>query len=274
MNPQFPVPLNENKLNESDVKEMPDWFKTPLDYINKIAETLFYAQEINLEKEILSKIPSSDFEGYLDSLGGSDGDMLSKISGGYDFTPPLDVESYLDSLGGSDGQALVKNSGNYGFATVGKILQVISATKTDVFSTTSTSFVDITGLSVTITPKSTASKIEVSCCIMGDISVGSSFADFRFVRDSTPILIGDAAGSRGQASFGIDSYSSGGVSIKSGVGSGVDAPLTILPVTYKVQAKVYGGSSETLNINKNSYDSDVPSRTRYISTITAKEIGV
>jgi len=93
MNPQFPVPLNENKLNESDVKEMPAWFKTPLDYINKIAETLFYAQEVNLEEEILSKIPSSDFEGYLDSLGGSDGDVLTKTSGGYDMQPPTSTDS-------------------------------------------------------------------------------------------------------------------------------------------------------------------------------------
>ena len=34
----------------------------------------------------------------------------------------------------------------------GRVLQVVSATKTDTFSTTSTSFTDITGLSVSITP--------------------------------------------------------------------------------------------------------------------------
>ena len=41
----------------------------------------------------------------------------------------------------------------------GNILQVVSTTKTDTFSTTSTSYVDITGLSVSITPTSTSSKI-------------------------------------------------------------------------------------------------------------------
>jgi hypothetical protein len=36
----------------------------------------------------------------------------------------------------------------------GKVLQVVTTTKTDVTSTTSASFVDITGMSVSITPSS------------------------------------------------------------------------------------------------------------------------
>ena len=38
----------------------------------------------------------------------------------------------------------------------GKILQVKSTTKTDTFSTTNTSFTDVTGLSIAITPSSTS----------------------------------------------------------------------------------------------------------------------
>ena len=41
----------------------------------------------------------------------------------------------------------------------GKIVQVVQAVKTDVFSTNSTSYVDITGLSATITPSAATSKI-------------------------------------------------------------------------------------------------------------------
>ena len=41
----------------------------------------------------------------------------------------------------------------------GKILQVLQTVKTDTFTTTSTSFVDVTGLSVSITPATTSSKI-------------------------------------------------------------------------------------------------------------------
>ena len=43
----------------------------------------------------------------------------------------------------------------------GKVLQVVSTAKTDTFSTSSTSFTDITGLSVAITPSATSSKILV-----------------------------------------------------------------------------------------------------------------
>ena len=41
----------------------------------------------------------------------------------------------------------------------GSVLQVVQTVKTDTFATTSTSFVDITGVSVAITPSSTSSKI-------------------------------------------------------------------------------------------------------------------
>jgi len=37
----------------------------------------------------------------------------------------------------------------------GSVLQVVSTTKTDAFSTTSSSFADVTGLAATITPSST-----------------------------------------------------------------------------------------------------------------------
>ena len=39
------------------------------------------------------------------------------------------------------------------------VVQVVSTTKTDTFSTTSESFTDITGLSATITPSSSQNKI-------------------------------------------------------------------------------------------------------------------
>ena len=40
----------------------------------------------------------------------------------------------------------------------GSIIQVVSTTKTDTFSTSSSSFTDITGLSVSITPASSSNK--------------------------------------------------------------------------------------------------------------------
>ena len=67
----------------------------------------------------------------------------------------------------------------------GKVLQVVSAAKTDTFSSSSTSLVDITGLSVAITPSSTSNKvlIIVNCAVTGaDAGIG-----FSIVRGSTEI---------------------------------------------------------------------------------------
>ena len=50
----------------------------------------------------------------------------------------------------------------------GGIIQVRSVTKTDTFQTSSASFTDITGLSVSITPQSTSSKILIQVHITGD----------------------------------------------------------------------------------------------------------
>jgi len=48
---------------------------------------------------------------------------------------------------------------------IGKVLQVVSETKTDTFSTSSSSFVDLTGLTATLTPVSTSSKVLIDVVI-------------------------------------------------------------------------------------------------------------
>lgn len=58
-NPIFDPQLNTNRLDVSDVKEMPEWMKPILDFINQIAETIYFAQEFDLGTEILSKIPAT-----------------------------------------------------------------------------------------------------------------------------------------------------------------------------------------------------------------------
>ena len=48
----------------------------------------------------------------------------------------------------------------------GKVLQVLSTTKDDTWDTTSSSWVDVTGMSVDITPSATSSKILVTLNMM------------------------------------------------------------------------------------------------------------
>ena len=55
--------------------------------------------------------------------------------------------------------------------SAGGIIQVKSTTKTDTFTTNSTSFTDITGLSVTITPTRSDNKILVMMLSILDIQI-------------------------------------------------------------------------------------------------------
>ena len=82
----------------------------------------------------------------------------------------------------------------------GSVLQVVSVAKTDVFTTTSTSLVDITGLSVSITPTSATSKIMVLCSLSLNVTNGNYMAQAVLFRGATKISVGDAAGSRTQSS--------------------------------------------------------------------------
>ena len=82
-------------------------------------------------------------------------------------------------------------------ATAGKILQVLQTVKTDVFSTNSSSYVAVTGLTQAITAASTSNKILVNVTLYGGNS-GSEYAvAFKLAKDGSAIdgnTIGAAAG--------------------------------------------------------------------------------
>jgi len=153
-----------------------------------------------------------------------------------------------------------------------KIVQVQSTTKTDTFSTNSSTFTDITGLSVSITPKSASSKILIVASLCGDLSLAAYGAHFRLVRDSTGIALGDAAGSRTRTTSGFDSYNTGSLGWKVCTMNFLDNPSTTSSVTYKVQARSANATASVL-INRNGDDSDQAGIARGVSTITVMEIG-
>jgi len=151
----------------------------------------------------------------------------------------------------------------------GSILQVLSAHKSDTFSTASATFVDVTGLSVTITPTSASSKI----LLVGNVETGGPAAStaqsmVRLIRDATPINIGDAAGSRAQSSSETNQFStSGGMSVSLNY---LDSPATTSAVTYKVQYRVSAGA--TVYINRTGADSDGATDSRMASNFTVMEV--
>jgi hypothetical protein len=150
----------------------------------------------------------------------------------------------------------------------GHVIQVVSVTKTDTFTTASTTFVDVTGLSVSITPSSTSSKILVMATVPGSANPATVAIQMRLVRDSTGIAIGDAAGSRTQVSMaGMPASTSETTAM--GVDF-LDSPSTTSAITYKIQIR--GNTANTVAVNRTITDTDNSNLARSVSTLTLMEI--
>ena len=181
----------------------------------------------------------------------------------------------IQSLGITDGtivnadiNASAAIAGTKISGSFGKVLQVLSTTKTDTFSTSSTSFVDVTGLSVSITPSSASNKILVIASVYG--GNGSQYSFARLMRDSTAICVGDANSSNTRGSF-TNFYTGDAETFKGGTQNFLDSPNTTSSLTYKVQ--MLAGSS-TVYLNYGGSSSTDFSRGRTASTITVMEIAV
>lgn len=151
----------------------------------------------------------------------------------------------------------------------GGVIQVKSATKTDGdFNTNSTSYTDVTGLSVSITPTRSDSKILIFATIHG-IGDSSTQAYFRFMRDSTPICVGTSVGSRVAATMG-SLYEDQQNDVNSCSQNFLDSPSTTSAVTYKIQARTQGTGN--VYINRSRTDVNSTNSGRFTSTITVMEV--
>ena len=179
----------------------------------------------------------------------------------------------FDGAEGTAGQVLTSaGSGNTPtWATPaggGGISQVVSTTKTDTFTMSSTTYADITGLSVTITPSSSSSKILIMANVNHVGTVGTSASGIRLLRDSTPISIGDTAGSRTLTSGG-ESYGVVGVTLTGDAVMYLDSPATTSATTYKIQIQAY---ASTAYVNRSGVDADSYPYFRGTSSITVMEV--
>ena len=143
----------------------------------------------------------------------------------------------------------------------GAILQVQSTTKTDTFNTTSTSFTDVTGLSVAITPSSTSSKVLINFSIgTHDLTGAGDFA-YQIVRGSTAIGLGSGGGTSATVGGTINADRGESVAM-----TFLDTPSTTSATTYKIQVRTPSGTQMFINTR------DGNSNYSTISTITVMEI--
>jgi hypothetical protein len=151
---------------------------------------------------------------------------------------------------------------------IGGVVQVVSTTKSDPFTLASASFTAVTGLEVSITPKSASNKILVISHMVATGDAGSDNGAARLMRQSTPIAVGAAAGSRMLASYGLDAGGFG----QSNTVTTLDSPNTTSEVTYKIEIRRNSAATAVMHVNRNKNDSDSSTEQRYASSLTVMEI--
>ena len=157
----------------------------------------------------------------------------------------------------------------------GGIIQVKSTTITNYFTNDSETFADVTGVTVTITPTRSDSKILVMYNGCAGMEATNRMGHIRIVRviggtTKTDIYIGDQ-GESNQARASSTVATVYNYMVSSFSGTFMDSPATTNAVTYKMQVAA-GDQGYTVNIGKEHGNSNEFSRSRVPTTITVMEV--
>jgi len=188
----------------------------------------------------------------------------------------------LDGIAiGTAGQALKVNAGanGYEFGAVagGKILQVVQSAKTDTASWSAHATTRVaTGLSASITPSATSSKILIQYMINIGYEHDNSQYYLHLFRGSTEINNGDASSARKQAHNGWGgSFQANLEEYMSNTQSGMflDSPSTTSATTYSIK-HTDATSTGTYYINRSHRDNNGNGYDpRFVSNMVLMEVG-
>jgi hypothetical protein len=196
---------------------------------------------------------ATNFPASLDTLTNpTSSDSLSSPSHSAQHANVNDAVEALQAKVGVDSSA-VASSLDYKVAQLeaishGKILQVVQTFVQGGFSTTSTSFVDVTGHTATITPSSATSKVYVIYTSALGHSTVSRTRVMNLVRDGINIAQPTSGGTPGTMNPWNNNLSLMHVSCNY-----LDSPATTSPVVYKMQVKtdldtLYVGYYSTIKV--------------------------
>lgn len=150
------------------------------------------------------------------------------------------------------------------------VLQVVSSEISTNFTSTSTSFVDVTGMSLAITPTSATSKILVSFNVSWYVTRATTtgLVAFQILRDSTTVFAPWI--NNGTGTYALGTAVTGGTAITVRDITKyefLDSPNTTNQITYKLQGSTYS------SLNSGSFTVNETSTTGlHKSTITLMEI--
>jgi hypothetical protein len=185
-----------------------------------------------------------------------------------------DVAFKLPNADGTNGQALVTDaSGNLSFAGTGKILQVVSTTKTDTFSeSVATGSLSADVITVNITPSNASNKILLTAFMSIGLSNDNEI-NWVFYKAGSILAgaISDANGSnRRRRTAGGDVRSASQHNTTGG--QYLDTAGGTSQITYSVRLGHANNGAVTVYLNKPHSSGDYTYDYNTISTLTAMEI--
>jgi hypothetical protein len=158
--------------------------------------------------------------------------------------------------------------------TAGSIVRLHQVQKTDTYSTSSGTWDDVTGLSLSITPASASSIFMVTLDLKASsMTTLYSPGYFRLMRDSTPISVGVAGDNRTECTGVIPCLDAGTFSdrqIYSLTAVVKDSPATASAIVYKVQVKTSGGGH--IYVNRTQLNDDAAYCAVACSSIVVQEV--
>ena len=200
-----------------------------------------------------------------DRVGLTTGLTVGPLTGTTGIGATITHQGHAQFAGVCTATSFVGNGAGLTNVSAGKILQVVNLVKTDSFSTTSTSLVDITGFSLSITPQFNNSKIMVLAS--GYISNqgnnhGVHLFFYRTRSGQSDVEVGKSYNQKAT----VQSQTGGTFVIQN-----LDSPATTSAITYKIKVKSSNGQTVTFNrsyrdTNLAAYDG------RAVSFLTVMEI--
>lgn len=142
--------------------------------------------------------------------------------------------------------------------SLGKVLQVVSTNSTTQFTSNASSLTDITGMSVSITPSASNSKILVMTDFSADTENDNTNYGFQLKRGSTSI--GNGVSGNVVSHMNANEFDTMAITF-------LDSPSTTSATTYKLQFKSFNGGYLSFNRSQSSLTYQTA------SNITVIEIG-
>jgi len=189
---------------------------------------------------------------------------LNAASGGGSFSlqaPSSSANNRVFTLPDSADATLLTST-----TATGKILQVVHTKKTDTFTTTSQTYVDL--MTATITPSASSNKVLIRYGVNGGTNGDVNHLYVTIFRDSTDIGQADAGNNRSRASSVINTASQATFFYGNEV---LDSPSSTSAIVYRI--KVRTSNTQTAFFNRSGRDNDLAAFDgRSTSFVTVMEV--